>query len=73
MSVTVAYEVRNRLSNERFYVLACSAEDAVERILSSVSLGGAEAWGAVPASLALTLVAGVVFDESGRPIKGPMS
>ena len=67
------YEVRNKTSNERFYVLACSAENAVERLtLAMVGPDGAEAWEAVPASLALTLVAGVIFDESGRPIKGPM-
>ena len=67
----VPYEVRNRAGGARFYVLADTSEQAVERVtLALVDPGGPEVWETVPASPALTLVAGVVFDESGRPIKG---
>lgn len=65
------YEVRDK-AGDRFYVIATSPEAAIERVtLALADARGAEAWEATTASTALTLVAGVVFDASGRPVKIP--
>ena len=68
----IPYEIRDKAGDDRFYALAVSPEEAIERVtLSLADARGADAWEATPASPALTLVEGVVFDASGRPIRMP--
>lgn len=64
------YEVADHTSGDRFYVLAASAEDAIERVsLALRDAEGARTWQARQASGALLLVEDVVFDASGRPVR----
>ena len=66
------YEVREKTGGDRFYVVADTAEEASERVTRArADAWAAAAWEASPASPALTLVEGVVFDAAGRPIKAP--
>lgn len=68
----IPYEVREKTGDDRFYVLAETADGAIARVtLALADANGTDAFEAIPASPALTLVEGVVFDASGRPIKGP--
>ena len=68
----IPYEVRDKAGGDHFYVIAETADGAIERVtLALADARGSEAWEAVLASPALTLVEGVVFDASGRPVKGP--
>ena len=66
----IPFEVHNTKSNDRYYVNALSAGDAIEQVATTIGgIADAQSLTARKCSLALSLVDGVVFDASGKPIK----
>ena len=66
----IPFEVQDTKKNDRYYVNALSAGDAIEHVASTVGrIADAQSWTARKFSPALSLVDGVVFDASGKPIK----